>query len=390
MIFPRDIGIIADDLTGACDVASCFTPVIGSVEVLVSDFSAQSLTADLTVINTQSRDLPSDRCRYLLKRVGVLLKSRPILFKKIDTALRGSVGAELEGLVQGAEKRAVIVAPAIPRIGRTTKDGMQFDRGLPITRTDYARDPVSPVKEAKISQKIQETGSVECIIHDAETDDDLQSIVKEGLKHKRVIFVGSIGLADALAAEVRTVEKRVRKRSPSLSKRLLVICGSNYQKSRVQLKKALEKRESRLVTVDPSCDTNVAVNEVCDLVYNEKIHRERGDNKEKAIFICMSRDIRFPGLSTGQLLYRFVSNVRELVIQLKPDVIAIIGGETAYSLLKQLSVNTLAVYGRITDVMPHGKIMDGLLQGCLFSTKGGSVGSPDSVLRMIRFFTKEG
>jgi len=42
MIFPRDIGIIADDLTGACDVASCFTPVTGSVEVLVSDYSTWS------------------------------------------------------------------------------------------------------------------------------------------------------------------------------------------------------------------------------------------------------------------------------------------------------------------------------------------------------------
>jgi uncharacterized protein YgbK (DUF1537 family) len=390
MIFPRDIGIIADDLTGACDVASCFTPVTGSVEVLVSDYSTWSLTADLTVINTQSRDFTSDRCFALLQRIGVLLKSKPVLFKKIDTALRGPVGAELEGLVKGTENRTAIVAPAIPRIGRTTKDGIQFDQGVPITHTEYANDPVSPVKIAKISQKIQETGNVECVIRDAETDEDLQSIVKEGLKNKKIIFVGSIGLANALAAEVRPIVTEVQKRSQSFSKRLLVICGSNYKKSRVQLEKALENQDAQLVTIDPNSDTKITVNDVYDLANNEKIQVEQEDKREKAIIICMSKDIDLPGMSSGQLLYRFVSNVKELVIQLKPDVIAIIGGETAYSLLKQLSVNTLSVLGRITDVMPYGKILDGLLKGCFFITKGGSVGSPDSVLRMIRFFTKEG
>jgi hypothetical protein len=42
------------------------------------------------------------------------------------------------------------------------------------------------------------------------------------------------------------------------------------------------------------------------------------------------------------------------------------GGETAFVLFDKLSVNTLLVQGRITDIMPHGGIVDGKFAGCFF------------------------
>ena len=229
MVASRDIGIVADDLTGACDVAASFSKKTGSVDVSVSLDTMSATDRGMRVINTQSRLKSPDESRALLFRVGKILKGKSVLFKKIDTALRGPVGAELKGLLDALGPRDIFVAPAIPDIGRITKNGIQYDRGVPINETDYAYDPVSPVRGANIRDVICQTGKVDCSVFDAEDEEELKKIVQMGLDRPDIIFVGSIGLADALADRL---EETVFERSGiPHAKRTLIVCGSKYKKS---------------------------------------------------------------------------------------------------------------------------------------------------------------
>ena len=88
------------------------------------------------MINTQTRLLSAQDSYEILKSIGSRLAEKKIIFKKIDTALRGQVGAELQGLLDGVGEKTgsweIIVAPAIPKIGKTTRDGLQYDDGVPI------------------------------------------------------------------------------------------------------------------------------------------------------------------------------------------------------------------------------------------------------------------
>jgi len=77
------------------------------------------------------------------------------------------------------------------------------------------------------------------------------------------------------------------------------------------------------------------------------------------------------------------SNVSEMIREIKPDGLGIIGGETTFHLLRSLGTTRMDVYGRIGEVMTCGILYDGFLTGCRFVTKGGSVGSTDAVIRMI-------
>src|SRR5436190_1924736 len=63
---------------------------------------------------------------------------------------RGPLAAELEAARAASGRTAAVVAPAFPATGRTTVGGVQLVDGEPVHRTRFARDLVSPVREADL------------------------------------------------------------------------------------------------------------------------------------------------------------------------------------------------------------------------------------------------
>lgn len=104
-----------------------------------------------------------------------------ILFKKIDSTLRGHVAAELRAARGGG--RPVILAPAFPSQGRIVKNGRAYARGLAIPGDLRARFAAEGI-----------------LVPDCVTDADLDRVARAGLAMRpRPVFVGSAGLARAIA-----------------------------------------------------------------------------------------------------------------------------------------------------------------------------------------------
>ena len=82
MLKISDIGIIADDLTGACDVGASFAPFTGPVFVYLHSDVFPAVSKSLTVVNTQSRLMSAKESKVLLKKVGKNLIKTPIIFKQ--------------------------------------------------------------------------------------------------------------------------------------------------------------------------------------------------------------------------------------------------------------------------------------------------------------------
>ena len=76
-------------------------------------------------------------------------------------------------------------------------------------------------------------------------------------------------------------------------------------------------------------------------------------------------------------------------VPVRPDGLGIIGGETGLQLLRQLRVRRLMVHGRISEVIAHGVMADGVMSGCPLVTKGGSVGPEAAVVQMIDYLLGE-
>src|SRR5262245_61033449 len=145
--------VIADDLTGACDVGAALHAHGVPVVVESIDAPAAPAGAALLVRNTQSRTLPPDAAA---SRARPALADAPrerdgVGLKKIDTALRGPLGAEIDASMDAVGAPLAIVLPAIPDVGRTTVGGRQLHEGVPVHETAFARDPQNPIAESHVA-----------------------------------------------------------------------------------------------------------------------------------------------------------------------------------------------------------------------------------------------
>ena len=173
---PGTGAVVADDLTGAMDGgvqllprtavevlvsaagAVPSAPVDGGVQTLarggptppaggdrVPDASARTAQAEdasvLPVINTQSRGVPPDEAAARVRATCRELSAagRTVWFKKIDSTLRGNVGAELAALHAALAPCVIVCTPALPEQGRTVQDGVLLVAGEPAMATPYPR-----------------------------------------------------------------------------------------------------------------------------------------------------------------------------------------------------------------------------------------------------------
>ncbi|UCE75156.1 MAG: hypothetical protein JSV56_05480, partial [Methanomassiliicoccales archaeon] len=99
--------VIADDLTGGADAGAQFAEKgLSTLLISVSDNTnidfSRYLNGEVLVINTDSRGLSPHRSfslvSNLLKRCDK--KLFPIIYKKIDSTLRGNIGYEIDAILQ--------------------------------------------------------------------------------------------------------------------------------------------------------------------------------------------------------------------------------------------------------------------------------------------------
>ena len=99
--------VIADDLTGAADTGVQFV-IRGLDTCLISPDGARPIDfsryrkRDVLVVNTHSRGL---NARQASERIALLLKDYrrdpfPLVYKKIDSTLRGNMGSEIDALME--------------------------------------------------------------------------------------------------------------------------------------------------------------------------------------------------------------------------------------------------------------------------------------------------
>lgn len=138
------IGVVADDLTGAAELAGLGWRRGLKAEILGP--APPSPDAGLVCIDTHSRSLPSEeaaRAATLAVRRLRQLGARWI-YKKVDSVLRGHVMAEVSAILEEVGCQTALIVPANPGRARVIRNGEYFIRDVPIHRTHFSRDPEYP------------------------------------------------------------------------------------------------------------------------------------------------------------------------------------------------------------------------------------------------------
>ena len=147
--------ILADDFTGAAEIAGIALRFNLSAEIQHKRFIPTE--KEILVIDTDSRSITPDKAGTRISEIIDLIPKTRIdwLYKKTDSVLRGNVLIELEQILKKMNKKAALLIPENPSLGRTIANGIYYVNGIPLHQTEFAHDPEYP---AKISDPLKMLG----------------------------------------------------------------------------------------------------------------------------------------------------------------------------------------------------------------------------------------
>ncbi|MBS7564923.1 hypothetical protein KHS38_10945 [Mucilaginibacter sp. Bleaf8] len=344
------IAVIADDLTGAAEIGGIGLQYNLSVEICTQVNPAT--TADLLIINTDSRSRNEEEAVAVVTKACEDIKQlNPILiYKKVDSVLRGHVLAEVEAELKVLELAGTYILPANPALGRTLVSGTYWVHGVPVHETSFAADPEFPVTSANVLHMLKATRRA-CTFkkhHEVFTDkgmvigevasvDDLQHWAQKAARKK--YMVGASGFFNALLNVLNVRNAQPVAASPPVGKPALYVSGTTFQKNAGLIKDLYNSGGP--VSYMPSALLESSVND------NELITKWSSEISNllqltgKAV-IAINQQLPQGGVAQAVHLRNLMAAVVKHVFdQVAVKELVIEGGSTAASILKSLALDTL-------------------------------------------------
>jgi uncharacterized protein YgbK (DUF1537 family) len=224
------IAILADDLTSAADGAAPF--VARGLTAAIGRGQLPRQAAGVLAVDSGSRSATASQAFERTARLTGQLAGRDLLYKTVDSTLRGHVAEELEACFAASGRKSLVFAPAFPQAGRTTVGGIQLVDGIPVSESSYGQDPVHPARHSALADLVPR-----CIrnvtLLDALTQEELDSRIASIEEPESVLWVGSPGMAVALAR--RFAPAKIPAPSiDGISNDVLVVIGSANLRSHLQ------------------------------------------------------------------------------------------------------------------------------------------------------------
>ena len=388
-----DVAVIADDLTGAADCGLQFARAGYRTAVLFGeDETNPPEGVDAVVVDTDSRSLEDWEAAGRVLAAGESLKEARIFYKKLDSTLRGPVAAELAAALEASGRTRAVVAPAFPSTGRTTRDGVQFVRGVPVHETELAEDPNTPVGEGHIPSLLAGLGSISTlrledlgderalrtasketwVVADAETDAHLDALVRAVQDPSEVLWAGSAGLAQALGNANPGPNYGGPRERPAPAPNALVVVGSVSEVSREQLRRL----ESEPDIVAVPLDSHLFVGEPERAVREafEEASEAMGDGNSVALY---STDERASGVASS-ISGALAEVVKRLSRAGFVHALVLTGGDTAVRVARGLGARGIFIVDELEAGVPIGTLI--CPERYPVVTKAGGFGRPETLL----------
>ena len=414
--------IIADDLTGALDTGVQFSKKNMSTIVTTDlNFNFEDICkeADVVVVDTESRHIPAAEAKERVKSVLSKFNKEEIRFfyKKTDSTLRGNLGSEVEGFMEGLNINEVSFIPAFPSGKRTVKDGVLYVNNVKLAETQFAMDILNPVTDSFIPDIIKKQSDINVklkdinkefsplddkekhiYIFDSENMEDMENIGKVLYnKNKLNYTIGDAGFAEILTHYIKSDTKK--EEIILEDDRILFVCGSVNITSLKQCKYA-EKigycSDSLKFGNIISEDYKNSDNYITDKEYfKEKINNNKkfllrtSDSEDvikKAIEYTEKNSISMEDLtsnianSTGQL-------VSDLIREHEIRNLIIFGGDTLMGILKNIGCQYIIP---VSEIFPGVVFTRAVGKDTAINviTKAGGFGEESIIERINEFLEK--
>jgi D-threonate/D-erythronate kinase len=378
----------ADDRTGALEAAGAVADAVRRrVAVVVGvdrlDEAPGDVAAVVVDIGTRHEE-PADAARRAVDLDTVAAGQH---VHKIDSTLRGNWAHELVAR-SASGARPVLLVPALPALGRTCRDGLVLVDGRPVADGPAGRDPIAPATSSRPAELLASAGvhpgavvhltpasvgewllrAVGIAVCDASTDHEIQAIAEMAAGRPDVLLAGTSATASAAVAcsgrrAGRTADAASAPATPT-SERTLVVCGSLHPLALEQVARAVSRG---------------AITVVASSMADRFVPDARGRGPLQPIVVLPPP--RQPGtvdlVDAAAVARELARTARELEHVIEPDVLVVIGGDTAAAVLGH---DSMVVEGTIVPGSPWGR-RSGHDRPVI--TRAGGFGGPDALVELL-------
>lgn len=269
------LAIIADDLTGAND-SGVQLARHGLKTTVLFDLDEGNINKyEAVVFDTDSRSLTRKEAYNQVSRAANFLLNAGFtnIFKKLDSTMRGNIGAEIDALYDIVKPDFMMIAPGYPKNKRTVLQSTHYLNGVPLGDTEIAKDPKTPVTISYLPDLLKEQTDnaigtitiddlaqgkqyvknkfkkykenlIPYIIVDSTDEIHLEqilSLTKE--MNYKFTWAGSAGIANYLPSHYELPRKATQLTIAPNQGPILTVIGSVNKNSRAQLKLLLEQMD---------------------------------------------------------------------------------------------------------------------------------------------------
>jgi uncharacterized protein YgbK (DUF1537 family) len=409
------LGAIADDLTGATDLALMLSRE-GMKTVQVVGVPPEGFDyggADAVVVALKSRTTPAqsaiDESLAALAQLRAA-GARQIIFKycsTFDSTAEGNIGPVTDALMKAMGETLTIVCPAFPANGRTIYQGYLFVGDQLLSDSPMKDHPLTPMRDSSLirlmqAQSTQRVGlvghktvadgadairaalakaradGVQVLVVDAITDNDLREIGKA--IDELTLITGGSGIAIGLPANYRArgelapVGSNAALNAPE--GRAVTLAGSCSKATRGQIETALAANTPSF-RIDPLdiaagnltptavVDWAASLPEGTPLIYSSADPEIVRQAQEK-----LGRD------EAGALVEHFLADVAVALREKGFSRFLVAGGETSGAVVNALKVSALHIGPEIDPGVPWTTSLDAGSPVAL-ALKSGNFGGPD-------------
>ncbi|MEI7352359.1 3-oxo-tetronate kinase, partial [Pectobacterium parmentieri] len=163
------LGVIADDFTGATDIASFLVnnglPTVQLNGVPPSDFKVDT---QAVVISLKSRSCPAEQAvADSLKALAWLQQQgcQQFYFKycsTFDSTAKGNIGPVTDALLDQLGETQTIISPALPVNGRTVYQGHLFVMDQLLSESGMRHHPVTPMTDSNLMRVMEQQATGRC------------------------------------------------------------------------------------------------------------------------------------------------------------------------------------------------------------------------------------
>ncbi len=397
------IFIIADDLTGATDSGvqfskqgyNTFVSAVLNIELWkLPDLASLANTVDVFVVDTETREVDSNIAR---SRIRQIINSLPIgqddiIYKKIDSTMRGNIGVEIDECLKLLNKDLCLLTPSFPTNHRITSGGYLRVNEQLLGHSEYYSGSLEPNEasyipyllaqetdrhiahisindivngSSAISKCLQEhfAADSQVIVADSTNEEQLLCLIHGSFEFEgSILYSGSAGFANSLASAYKG-EKRQKLNFPIPIKPVVIVSGSRRTIVRQQiefLKKKINFIEQRVNVEQILSDRDHYIEQFASKVsqtiqngHHVVIHPDPNDQKKLRLQFLLSEyqlDFRELGIIIRDFLSDSISKINKIA---QIYNLLINGGDTAAGICSALQIDQFYILEEILPGVPR-------------------------------------